>query len=199
MSVVPGRLELVIADAARRPPLSTSLSGAELARWYWLKSELVVLARQLGGSTAGGKAELTERLVAGLDGQPVPTAVRGPRRPGAQLTGPLGADTLIPAGQRSGQALRAWFVEQIGPGFRFDGPMRTFIAEGGRTLGDAVDHWYATRHRGPQEITPQFELNRFGRAWRAEHPGSTHAEMLTAWSSYRALPVEERSPDIPAE
>ena len=71
--------------------------------------------------------------------------------------------------------------------------MRAFIAAGGRTLGDAVDHWYATRHRGPQEIEPQFELNRFGRAWRVAHPGSTHTEMLAAWADHRALPVEERS------
>ena len=98
---------------------------------------------------------------------------------------------MVLAEARSDQVLRAWFVEQIGPGFRFDGPMRTFIAEGGRTLGDAVDHWYAIRHRGPQEIEPQFELNRFGRAWRAAHPGSTHTLMLAAWAHHRALPVEE--------
>lgn len=199
MSVVAGRLPFVIADVPRRPLLSPDLSGSELLRWYWLKSELVGLARQLGVSAAGAKAELTARLVAVLDGQPVPTAVSGPASSGAQLTGPFRRDTLIPAGQRSGQALRAWFVEQIGPGFRFDGPMRAFIFTGGRTLGEAVDHWYATRNRGPQEIEPQFELNRFGRAWRAEHPGATHAAMLTAWAAHRALPLEERSLNIPSE
>jgi hypothetical protein len=198
MSVVPGRLPLVVADPPRRPPLSTGLSGAELLRWYWLKSELVVLARQLRVSSAGGKAELTTRLVAVLDGRPLPAAARRQRRPGARLTGPLSRDTLIPVGQRSDQVLRAWLVEQIGPGFRFDRPMRTFIADGGRTLGAAVDHWYDTRHRGPQEIEPQFELNRFGRDWRAAHPGSTHTDMLAAWAHHRALPVEERTPDIPA-
>lgn len=183
----------MVADPPRRPPLSPDLRGTELLRWYWLKSELVELARQLEVSRSGSKALLTARLVAVLDGKPMPTAPRVTRRPGARLTGPLSRDTLIPVGQRSNQVLRAWFVEQIGPGFRFDGPMRTFIAVGGRTLGDAVDHWYVTRHRGQQEIEPQFELNRFGRVWRAAHPGSTHTEMLAAWAAHRTLPVEERS------
>jgi hypothetical protein len=50
MSAVAGRPPLVVAHP-RRPPLSTSLSG----------TELVVLARQLGVSAAGGKAKLTAR------------------------------------------------------------------------------------------------------------------------------------------
>lgn len=149
----------MVAVPSRRPPLSAALSGAELLRWYWLKTELVGLARQLSVSGSGGKAELTARLAAVLDGQPLPSAPRASRQVAAPLTGVLGRDTAIPVGQRSTQVLRAWFVEQIGPGFRFDGTMRAFIAEGGRTLGEAVDHWYATRHRGPQEIDPQFELN----------------------------------------
>ena len=196
MWVVTGRLRLVVADPPRRPPLSAALSGAELLRWYWLKSELVVLARQLGVSRSGSKAVLTARLVAVLDGEPMPAAPSVSHRPGGRLTGPLSRNTMIPVGQRSDQVLRAWFVAQIGPGFRFDGPMRTFIADGGRTLGDAVDHWYATRQRRPQEIEPQFELNRFGRDWRAAHPGSTHTAMLAAWADHRALPVEERSGQV---
>jgi hypothetical protein len=196
MSVAGGRLPLVAPDLPRRPPLSPDLSGAELLRWYWLKAELVALARQLRVRTTGGKAELTARLVAVLDGSPTPTEVRSAPRAAAQVTDPLHHETVIPVGQRSTQVLRAWFVEQIGPGFRFDRPMRTFIASGGRTLGEAVDHWYATRHAGPQKIETQFELNRFNRAWRAAHPGSTHAEMLAAWAAHRALPLERRIDDL---
>jgi hypothetical protein len=73
--------------------------------------------------------------------------------------------------------------------------MRAFIAGGGRTLGEAVDHWYATRHRGPQEVDPQFELNRFGRAWRADHPGSTHTEMLAAWAEHSRCRWSHVEPD----
>lgn len=197
------------AEPDTRPPIDAVKSGAELRRWYWLKTELVALARRRGVSPGGGKIELTERLATHLDGAALPVstghpgeradAARGGRGPaaggaGAQLTGPLTPATVIPAGQRSSQALRAFFTDAIGPGFRFDGPMREFIARGaGRTLGDAVDHWHATRNQPRGEIAPQFELNRFVRAWHEANPGGTHAEALAAWREHRALPADQRS------
>lgn len=175
-----------------RPQLSSVRSGAELRRWYWLKAELIELARARGVSSVGGKQELTARLAADLDGEPPPSALPAARAAG-QLTGPLSTDTVIPDGQRASQLLRAFFTEAIGPSFRFDGPMREFIAEGaGRTLGDAVDHWYATRNRPRHEIAPQFEFNRFTRAWHQSHPDGTREQALAAWQAHRALPVDAR-------
>jgi hypothetical protein len=172
----------------RRPPLTPALSGAELARWYWLKAELAGLARELGVPASGGKRELTARLVAVLDGRE-PPAPSPPPRAAPQLTGPLSAGTAIPPGQRCTQHLRAFFAAEVGPGFRFDGAMRAFIADGaGRTLGEAVEHWHATRDRPPGEIGEQFELNRFLRAFHAEHPAAGRAEALAAWRAHRAAP-----------
>lgn len=176
-----------------RPVLDATLSGAELRRWYWLRAELVALARSLGISPAGGKVELTERLAAALDGQalpqPTPRTIRT-----AQLAGVLTNATVIPDGQRSSQALRDFFVVRLGPGFRFDAAMRGFIATGGgRTLGEAVAFWSASRSAPPPQIGPQFELNRFTHAWYQDHPGGTRAELLGAWRAHRALPLEARS------
>lgn len=180
-----------------RPPLSAALSGAELLRWYWLKEELVAFARGNGLSSAGGKQELTARIAAHLDGRPT-RAVVGPgaRTPaGRQLTAPVRADTVIPPGQRCSQVLRAWFRAELGPGFWFDAAMRDFVAaaDGTQTLADALAHWHATRDRGPRQIDPQFELNRFARRWHHEHPGGTHGAMLEAWRRHRSLPVEART------
>lgn len=170
------------------------MSGDELRRWYWLRDELADFARRLELPTSGSKDELTALLVAHLDGEPAPP--RPSRRmAGAQLSGPLDQDTAIPPGQRSSQALRAWFEEQIGPAFRFDGEMREFIATsaGERTLGDAVAHWYASRSTaGNRPIDPQFEFNRFTRRWHATNPGGGRPELLAAWDEYRRRPVEER-------
>lgn len=183
------------SDLPGRPEPGPHLTGTELARWYWLKTELVDLARLLGVSTAGSKAELAGRLVVVLDGGE-PSAV-GPRpRTGpaaSQLTEPLTDETIIPRGQRSSQVLRAYFEARIGPSFRFDGAMRSFVADGaGKTLGEAVDHWHRTRDAAPAAIGEQFELNRFTRTWHGEHPGGTRAELLAAWRRYRSLPIEER-------
>ncbi len=183
-----------------RPELSPSLSSAELRRWYWTLSELEGLARVLGVPRGGGKQALVDRLAAALDGEPLPTPPRRPR-PGRQLTGAVTAATVIPEGQRCSQALRAFFQREIGAGFTFDVFMREFIAAGaGRTLGDAVGHWHATRGEAsrPQPIGPQFELNAFLRQWRETH-GGTRQDGLAAWREHRALPVEQRgSPPVSA-
>jgi len=180
--------------SATRPALTTRLSGAELRRWYWLRSELALFARSLGVSTAGGKIELTDRLCAVLDGrQPEPPTPR--RAAGAQLSGRLSDETVIPPGQRCSEQLRRFFVAQIGPSFRFDAAMRDFIGSGaGRTLGDAVRHWSTTRTVGaPPDIAPQFELNRFTRDWYQTHPSGSRAELAAAWRTHRSLPAEQRS------
>ncbi|MGW5347016.1 DUF6434 domain-containing protein [Streptomyces sp. NPDC004050] len=174
-----------------RPALNSELSGAELRRWYWTLAELTSLARTMGLSTGGGKAALTDRLAAALDGLPAPAPAPARRRTGRQLAAPVDRDSVIPEGQRCSQVLREFFVREIGPAFHFDAFMRDYVAGGaGRTLGDAVAHWHATRAEaaGPQEVGAQFEFNRFLRDWHAGHPDGTRTEALTAWQAHRARP-----------
>jgi len=84
-----------------RPPLAEVRSGAELRRWYWLRSELQELAGRLDLPRHGRKEELVDRIVAALDGAPAPAPAH--RRPGGrQLTAPVGPETVIPPGQRCG-------------------------------------------------------------------------------------------------
>jgi hypothetical protein len=98
------------------------------------------------------------------------------------------ADSVIQPGQRCSQVLRRFFQSRIGPGFHFDQAMRDFIADGaGRTLGDAVAHWHATRDQPPGPIGRQFEYNRFIRDWHAAHPGGAQAA-AAAWRAHRADP-----------
>ena len=182
----------------QRPPLTSALSGAELLRWYWLKEELIAAARALGVSPGGGKRELTARLAAALDGVPMPAPAVGPVAGGRSgvrpLSGPLTRESVIPRGQRCTEHLRRFLVAEVGPGFRFDAAMRRFVAEGaGRTLGEAVDHWHATRSEPRGEIAPQFELNRFIRDWHRAHPDGRRSDALAAWRAHRALPVDGRS------
>lgn len=188
----------------RRPALTPALSGTELLRWYWLKTELVELARALGVSPGGSKEELTARLVAVLDGRPAPrpaVAGRASRRgAGGQLEGALTLTSIIPAGQRCSQHLREFLRAAIGPAFRFDESMRRFVAEGeGRTLGEAVEHWRATRGAARSDIAPQFELNGFLRDWHTANPGGRRTDALDAWRAHRALPVDGRGrTDLPS-
>ena len=178
-----------------RPDPTASLDGREFLRWYWLKSELQQFARALGISATGRKEDITARIAAVLGGEPAPPPIRrAPRKSGQQLAGPVHAGTVVSAGQRCSQVLRAWFHAEVGPGFRFDEPMREFFtaADGTTTLGDALALWHSSRHGAPREISGQFEFNRFTRRWHREHPGGDRRDLLAAWQVYRSLPRDER-------
>ena len=178
----------------KRPSLTTNLTGAELLRWYWLKEELSDLAGRLGIRATGSKELLTRRIVASLDGVVFVEPRVAARTNGPQLSGPLEPSTLIPVGQRCSQAVRAWFVTQVGSGFGFDAAMRAFFADvdGTQTMQDALVHYRATRGAAPKAIGAQFEYNRFTRAWHETHPAGNQDELHAAWQRYRERPVDER-------
>ena len=148
------------------------------------------MAREAGVSTSGNKAELAARVEAALAGRPLPEVKRRKR---TRLEGELTRETVIPEGVVLSRHLREWFESVLGPSFRSDRHLREFLRDGaGRTLGDAVDHYRATRASEPSEIEPQFELNRFARVWWQEHPEGSRAELMEAWRSYRNTPVNRR-------
>jgi hypothetical protein len=186
---------IINAMPETRPPLSATLTGAELRRWYWTLHELTALAGELGVPRGGGKQALTDRLAAALDGSSPPEPARS-RASGRQLSAPVTNESVIPAGQRCSQVLREHFRQEIGPAFAFDAFMRAFIADGaGHTLGEAVAHWHATRGAAarPQPIGAQFELNAFLRTWRRDHPDCGRDDALAAWRHHRSLPLEART------
>lgn len=177
-----------------RPVLDSMISAEEFQRWYWLKEELSVFARKLGVRTSGSKELLAARIVAKLDGREFVEPPVSQRSGVRQLSGGLSAATVIPAGQRCSQIVRAWMSEQVGDGFHFDAEMRAFFAasDGTQTLQDALECWYATRDQSGRGIDPQFEYNRFTRAWHEAHPEGGRPELLAAWYAYRSRPVDER-------
>jgi hypothetical protein len=184
----------VTNPASARPPLTPDLSGSEFLRWYWLKEELASFARSIGQKATGSKALLTQRIAAALDGRAFAEPPASRSRSAAQLSGTLSGSTVIPAGQRCSQVVRKWLSSQIGPTFHFDAAMRAFFsdADGTKTLQDAVAHWHKTRNQTRQDIDPQFEYNRFTRAWHDSHPAGTRDQLLAAWNLYRSQPIDER-------
>ncbi len=181
-------------DVPQRPALDSTLTGAEFSRWYWLKTELAGFARSHALVTTGSKEQLALRVEAFLDGRQQPARPAAKRTATRQLSGPVAADTAIPAGQRCSQLLRVWFEQQLGPGFTFDTHMREYFAaaDGTTTLADALSCWHTTRNAPASQIGRQFELNLFTRAWFAGNPGGTREQMHTAWQLQRALPKDLR-------
>ncbi len=180
------------SEQANRPPLDRELSADEFRRWYWLKEELATFARLLGVSASGYKPAIADRIHAVLAGDPVPAATKSRAR-APRIEGPITRATVIPEGQTASQQLRPFFVAEIGSGFRYDWFMRTFLAESaGATLGDAVDHWHATREMKPPETPEQLEFVRFTKAWHLAHPDGSAELCRAAWKIHRSLPVDQR-------
>lgn len=184
----------MVTPTPERPSLTEQLSGAEFRRWYWTMAELQPFARSIGVRAAGPKPVLADRLAAHLDGLPFDEPAQTQRRQAAPLAA-IDEATLIPDGQRSTRQVRDFFVERVGPSFRFNGHMRAFLNEpNGATFGDAVAHWHETKG---SELPPQsssLEFNRFTRQWHEEHPDGSATEARAAWNRYRALPVDQRPP-----
>jgi hypothetical protein len=174
---------------SQRPAVNAEFSGHELRRWYWLKSELLLMCRALGLPTTGSKPELTERVAAALDKNPIPLAVRSKRA--AVMPDTFTLATVIQPGWRCSPALGAFMRDHGGTSFRFNAAVRDFIhTQAGRTLADAVECF--RQSIGPtapaRPIIPQNEYNQHTRDFYAAHPGATREQVLAAWKARRGQP-----------
>ncbi len=173
-----------------RPVLNEQISAADFRAFYWLKSELTAFCQRYGLPAAGSKAALAERIVVFLSTGEMrrPRAERRARA--AKMPERFGRDTVIGSNWRCSQALRAFFVAEIGPQFHFNGVMRDFIKRDGvgKTLQDAIDAWQQAKRqpRAETEIAPQFEYNRHVREFFKENPGKTLQDAIAAWNDKKA-------------
>ena len=169
-----------------RPTLMPDLGADTFAAWYWLKQELQAFCRQQGWPASGSKAELMQRVHAGLAGRVLPAPVSPRVRVAATLPAVLTPDTRVAPGWRLNLALRAFFVQHLGPGFRFNQALRDFFHDPqDRTLGEALSLWRAAQQEPPAAIERQFQFNQYVRDYFAQHPGATRAQMLQAWHEQR--------------
>ncbi len=92
--------------------------------------------------------------------------------------------SVIRAGWRCSQELRAFFEQEIGIYFHFDGVMRDFIHRRiGKTSNEAIEMWEETQRNSLQEkpIAPQFEYNRHIREYFKTHPDAKLKEAIQEW------------------
>lgn len=176
---------------ADRPQLTPTLSVEDFRAYYWLKAELLAFCRQQGLPSGGAKQELSARIEHFLrSGEILPPQPRASRSKRAAMPTSFTRETVIGAGWRCSQALRAFFEAQIGPSFHFNQVMRDFIKyERGKTLADAIVASQAAAKRKPQqktEIAPQFEYMRHMREYFETHPQATREAALRAWHEKKA-------------
>lgn len=174
-----------------RPSLDENISVSDFQDFYWLKSELQAFCRIKGIDASGGKMEIAERisyfLATGSTGE---ISISRSRKPvsrfdwaGAVLT----PKTVITDNYRNTRNVRNFFHAQIGDLFRITVSFMAWMKENsGKTLGDAVEEWKrqhdaVMRIKPKKEIAPQFEYNRYVRAFMADNPDRTRKEAVACW------------------
>ena len=174
-----------------RPPLDDGIGASDLRDFYWMKAELVEWCRRRGIPSGVGKLALIERMTRFIEnGDKGEAPVK--RRPlshdrfdwaGASLS----ESTVITSDYRATRNVRAFFEDRLGESFRINVPFTEWMrAKTGKTLGDAIDAWKRlkeeeARRTAPKEIAPQFEYNRYVRAFLADNPGRSRKEAVACW------------------
>lgn len=176
-----------------KPKLEPGMSIGDFTAYYWLKEELVELARKLGISTHGYKPELSDRIVRRLQGLPdtddtKPQRSKGPR----DSEKPLTRDTPV-VNYKSDAKTRAFFKSQIGPEFHFTYHVNQYrLNNPGLTYGNLVDEWLAERDRRRSDeyeapIAAHGKYNRFVRDFfsDAANKGKSLSEAAAAWNAIK--------------
>ncbi|MEM8707633.1 MAG: DUF6434 domain-containing protein [Actinomycetota bacterium] len=182
-----------------RPELAAITDPTVFTDWYWLKTELIDHCRAIGVSTQGSKADLTDRI-----GHFIATGERAApqRRPAAVSSfdwarADLDRSTVITDSYRNGPNVRRFFIAEIGDRFSFNIEFMAWMkANGGRTLGDAVDAWLAieARRRGGEkaDIPAGNQFNRYVRDFFDANPGRSMDDARACWAAKRNRPGHNR-------
>jgi hypothetical protein len=195
-----------------RPELEARPDPDVFTRFYYLEEELLAFCRQNGLSTTGSKADLSVRIEHFLrtggppDGPEARRAANtSPRRPARGTPAAPSMDAEIGSSFKCTEANRAFFESVVGPRFHFSVKLQRYLRSNPTaTYADAIAEWRrldgaaaspaatAGSDAGvaaeSNSIDPQFEYNRYIRAFFADNPGRSLAEAIACWRLRRSLP-----------
>jgi len=130
-----------------RPKLDKKIQTEQFKNFYWLKEELQDFCREVGLSTAGGKIEITNRIVDYLSGnKSVSLASKnriiqaeGPKAIKPDSVADLNINTVIGTDFKCTQIHREFFKQVAGNSFHFSTAIQKFFKENPtKTFQDAI-------------------------------------------------------------
>jgi len=180
-----------------RPDIEDVSDAETLQNWYWLKAELVALARLQGLSAAGNKADIRASLGAYFDEatvSPQPYSKRKKPNSATWSKAVLTEATVITEDISFGPNVRGFFKQSIGKRFSCTSEFMAWVkANSGKTLQDAIDHWQwlEALKKDPnfkREIAPENQYNRYIRAFFDDNPGARMDRARACWLAKSRLP-----------
>ncbi len=173
-----------------KPILDKEMSVEDFNDFYWLKKELVAFCRTIGLPSSGGKIEISNRIRTYLlTGEIVKQEKHKPKIQSKfdWANEVLTKDTLITDNYKNGANVRNFFIKEIGTHFKFNVIfMKWMKKHTGKTLGDAVEEYKRIEalKKDPNylsEISPQFEYNRYMRAFLKDNPNLSSKDAMKFW------------------
>lgn len=178
-----------------RPTLDKDISLTDFNEFYWLKEELVAFCKIVGISTSGSKIELTSKIHEYLTTGNIPSNIKIAKLTTSKFdwnNETLDKTTVITDNYKNTENVRAFFISQIGANFSFNVKFMNWMKLNvGKTLNDAMDEWKNLKEikkdkNYKTEIDPQFEYNRYMRAFLADNPNLSSKDAMRFWKIKRA-------------
>lgn len=173
-----------------RPVLDKDILLTDFNEFYWLKEELVAFCKIVGISTSGSKIELTSKIQEYLTTGTIPSNIKNAKPATSKFdwnSEPLDKSTIITDNYKNTENVRAFFTNQIGANFSFNVKFMNWMKLNvGKTLNDAMDEWKNLKEikkdkNYKTEIDPQFEYNRYMRAFLADNPNLSSKDAMSFW------------------
>lgn len=177
-----------------RPNLDNKISLKDFNEFYWLKKELIEFCRTIGISTSGEKIEIADRIRNYL----LTGKVKKTETKKIKITSKfnwnneiLTRETIITDNYKNGEKVRSFFIREIGSHFAFNVIFIKWIKENvGKNLGDAIIEWnriYEMKNdkNYVSEIDPQFEYNRYMRAFLKDNTEMSSKDAMKYWKLKR--------------
>jgi hypothetical protein len=178
-----------------RPILDKNISLTDFNEFYWLKKELIKFCKDNHIITTGGKVEIADRIRNYIStGNVTLNKTKAVKKKSSfnWSTEILTARTIITDNYKNGENARVFFIKEIGSHFSFNVLfMRWMKLNIGKTLGDAVIEWERINNLKKDlnyvsEIAPQFEYNKYMRAFLADNPNLSNKNAIKHWKLKRS-------------
>jgi hypothetical protein len=178
-----------------RPILDKNISLTDFNDFYWLKEELITFCKDNYIPSTGGKIEIADRIRSFIStGEVTLNKAKTVKKKSSfnWSTEKLTVSTTITDNYKNGDNVRSFFIQEIGTHFSFNVIFMNWIKQNiGKTLGDAVNEWNKINELKKDknyvsEIAPQFEYNRYMRAFLADNPNLSSKDAMKHWKLKRA-------------
>ena len=190
-----------------RPSLNKYISLTDFKEFYWLKEELVDFCKSMGISTSGSKIELSNKIE-----QYLVTGKNSSNYKNVSTTKSkfdwnnerLSKLTVITNNYKNTENVRLFFKTELGSNFSFDVKFMNWMKKNeGKTLNEAIEQWKRFKEikknkHYKTEIEPQFQYNRYIRAFLSDNPDLSFKEAMTFWKIKKAKrgPTEYERTDL---